>query len=537
MKNLFKLIALLSFVIANSTVKGQNISSQQRPNIIWITCEDMSPHLGSYGEKIAKTPNLDKLAEQSTRYTNVFSTAGVCAPSRSTIVTGMYQTAIGTHHMRVRKSLNAPEAYPVNFLEYNAVVPSYVKAYPEYLRAAGYYCTNNFKTDYQFEAPPTVWDEVGSTATYRNRPDKNQPIFSIFNIETSHEGKVHQLDKLPLLVRPEDVTVPPYYPDNAVIRHDIARFLTNVMRMDEEVGILIQQLKDDGLYDNSYIFFYSDHGDGLPYVKREILDRGLRVPMLVKAPQQKEGRVEARKISFIDLVPTLLSITNLPIPKHLPGKAFLGNKATPEGHRYIFASRDRMDSEYDRVRSVHDGRYQYIRNYMANLSRYQHIRSRLSQPMMKEILRLKEAKQLNLTVMRWFESKPLEELYDVQKDPHQLHDLAKDPAHKAKLNELRKAFNEWSKQYDVYGDTPEMEMVATWWNGKKEAPITEQPQVNLRGNKITLSCKTEGASIGYKTRQADSWKVYSRPFIHQPRDSLYVVAQRIGYKISEVVKQ
>lgn len=530
MKNLLKIISFLALIVPPSGVRGQH------PNIVWITCEDMSPHLGSYGEKVAKTPNLDKLAEQSIRYTNVFSTAGVCAPSRSAIITGMYQTAIGTHHMRVRKSLNAPEAYPANFLEYNAVVPPYVRAYPEYLREAGYYCTNNFKTDYQFDAPPTTWDEVGTKATYRNRPDKNQPFFAIFNIETSHEGKVHQLAHLPLLVNPDDVTVPPYYPDNKVIRNDIARFLTNVMRMDEEVGKIVQQLKDDGLYDNSIIFFYADHGDGLPYVKREILDRGLRVPLLVKMPNSTQNSVTDRKISFIDLAPTLLSLANIPIPKHLHGKAFLGKQVTPNGHAYIFAARDRMDSEYDRVRSVHDGRFQYVRNYMANLPRYQHIRSRLAQPMMKEILRLKEAKELNPTVLRWFESKPLEELYDVQNDPHQLNDLAKNPAYKAKLNELRGAFEAWSKQYDVYGDVPEMEMVANWWNGQKEAPTTAKPEIKQQGNKIVLSCKTNGASIGYKTRQADKWKVYTGPFVHQTNDSLYVVAQRIGYKRSEVVK-
>lgn len=212
----------------------------QHPNIVWIVCEDMSPHLGCYGEKVAKTPVLDRLATEGVRYTNVFSTAGVCAPSRAALITGCYQTAIGAQHMRTLGATPAlKDVYPPNYKSYSALVPANVKCFPEYLRRAGYYCTNNPKEDYQFEAPLTAWDESSTKAHWRNRKDKSQPFFAVFNLFVTHESQVWARDKEPLLVNPKDVEVPPYYPDDSISRHVIARFLTNVMMMDKQVGDII----------------------------------------------------------------------------------------------------------------------------------------------------------------------------------------------------------------------------------------------------------------------------------------------------------
>jgi arylsulfatase A-like enzyme len=237
------------------------------------------------------------------------------------------------------------------------------------------------------------------------------------------------------LVRPEDVEVSSYYPDNEIIRTDIARFLTNVQRMDKQVGEIIQKLKDDGLYDNTIIFFYSDHGDGLPFVKRELYDRGLKVPMIIRFPNAKKaGTVDKQMISFVDLAPTILSLANIPVPEYIQGQAFLGNQKAKMPRKYIYAARDRMDTEYDRVRAVSDGRYKYLKNYMPEKPYYQDIEYRLGQKSMKEILRLRDEGKLNEQQMYWFrKSKPNEELFDTKTDPNEYLNLVNNPKYQAKL--------------------------------------------------------------------------------------------------------
>lgn len=513
-------------------------SAQQRPNIVWITCEDMSPRLGIYGESVAKTPNLDALGRDAIRFTNAYTTAGVCAPSRATIITGMYQTFTGAQHMRVTRAASSAHLYPANFVEYQAVPPPYIKAFPEYLRAAGYYCTNNAKTDYQFQAPPTVWDESSGTAHYRNRREKDQPFFAVFNIMDTHEGQVNRLNPAELLVNPGDVVVPPYYPDTKAVRDNIARFLTNVTRMDRAAGRIIRELKEAGLYDNTIIFFFSDHGDALPYVKREILKRGIHVPLLVKMPANSSAKTrntaDDRLISFVDLAPTVLSLAGIPIPEHLHGKPFLGPRATPAGHRYIYAARDRMDADYDMIRSVHDGRYQLIKNYHPNLPRYQNNQYRIDQqPMMAEILQMRKSGKLPPNALRWFESKSEYELYDLKNDPYEFNDLTKNPAHAGKLKELQHAISEWQERCDPYARIPEREMVEKWWQGKTTMPETAKPVIRIREGMVSITCQTEGASIGYRFSDNEAWKVYTGPFRWDGKGSVKAVAHRIGYKGSE----
>jgi len=355
----FSWISLISLIFiswaCNSSEKDKitDQANQKRPNIIWISCEDLSPHLGCYGDEIASTPNLDRLAREGIRYTNVYTSAPVCAPCRSGIITGMYQTSIGSHHMRttqVREGLPGP---------YAAVPPHYVKAFTEYLRAAGYYCTNNSKTDYQFSArnqpiPVTMWDESSRTAHYKNRPDKNQPFFAIFNITDTHESRNWHK---PYATDPNSVKVPPYYPDIPSVRSALARLYDNTAKMDSIAGALIKEIEDSYLKDNTIIFFWSDHGDGLPRAKRWLYDSGTHIPMIVKLPDGREkGKVDDRLISSIDFGPTVLLLAGVNIPVHMEGKAFLGSKAEPPG-KYVYGARDRFDQSYDMVRSVRDKRY------------------------------------------------------------------------------------------------------------------------------------------------------------------------------------
>jgi N-sulfoglucosamine sulfohydrolase len=256
----------------------------RRPNIVWISNEDMSPHLGVYGDRSARTPVLDRLARESVRYTRAFTTAPVCAPSRAAIITGMYQTSIGAQHMRTTED-RVPEL-PGPYL---AVPPFYVKAFPEYLRAGGYYTTNRAKTDYQFGVPFTIWDELGRNAHWRSRANKEQPFFSVFNLEVTHESQIFPSSPARkgkrLVTDPTELEVPPYYPDTPAVREELARMYDNIADMDAQVGEILKQLEDDGLAENTIVFYWSDHGDGVPRAKRSLYDSGLRVPLMIRWPK------------------------------------------------------------------------------------------------------------------------------------------------------------------------------------------------------------------------------------------------------------
>lgn len=542
-RNFFLSLICLSLLSLGFIALKKAPQKVAQPNILWITNEDMSPqHLGCYGGKVAKTPNIDQLAKEGVRYTNAFSTAGVCAPSRNTLITGMYQTSIGGHNMRnfLPGSFNSPNFKSgAPFPSYSILTPEDVKAFPEFLRKAGYYCTNNYKQDYQFEAPETVWDENSNTADWRGRPDKNQPFFSIINLEDTHEGQLFARDNMPLTVKPEDVELLPFYKDTPTMRKDVARHLSNIEDMDRKVGEIIKKLKEDGLYDNTIIFYYSDHGDCLPYVKREVYDRGLKVPLVIRYPNaQNAGSVVDDLVSFVDFAPTLLSLANIPIPNFMQGQAFLGSQKAKTSRKYIFAARDRMDAKVDRVRAVGDGQFKYYRNYMPELPYYQDLNYRKQIKSMAELLKLRDEGQLTGLQMHWFRpNKPQEELFDVKNDPYEVNNIANDPKYAVKLKELREQHKAWTKKYGDLGQLPEKDIRAKWWNGKEQAPKTENPIVKLMGSQAVISCQTSGASIGFKKHSTDkSWSVYSIPIKMAKGDSLIVQAYRIGYEKSDVVK-
>lgn len=538
---LFTLFGCLVLVIlaAFNSIRPQ-VPVQQLPtqlNILWLSVEDMSAHLSCYADQkmvqnFVSTPNIDRLAREGVRFTNAFCTAGVCAPSRNAIITGRYQTSNGGHNMRTLtntypEKTGLPKAYSI-------LPPPGVRAFPEYLRAAGYYTTNQDKTDYQFEAPPTVWDEVSKSATYRNR-HPHQPFFAVFNNVGTHESQVWVKKDRPLRVDPDTLHIPPYYPDTKTVRQDLARFLTNISEMDDWVGELMKQLEADGLLDNTIVFFWSDHGDGLPFVKREIYDRGLRVPLIVRFPNKRQaGTINTSLISMIDLAPTVLSLAGIPTPSPMQGQAFFGKYAVQKPRSYVFAARDRLDSEYDRVRTVLDGRYQYVRNFEPGKPLYMDIAFRKQQPMMAEMLRLRDAGKLNAIQLNWFRTtKPVEELYDLQADPFQLTNIARQSAQATNLKRLRQQMDRWLVETKDLGGIPEKELITQWWQGKGGPPVTQKPVVTVQNGKTRITCPTEGASIGYKFRQNAPWRVYSAPFASRRSDSLYVVAQRIGFTVSQ----
>lgn len=540
------------------------VHAQQRPNIVWIMAEDMNNHLVCYGEKLVHTPNIDWLAANGVRYTNAFTTSPVCAPSRASIITGMYSNDIGTQHMRQGKILTPAEGIPA----YNAVPPPDVKAFTEYLRSDGYFCTNAFKTDYQVGTPFTVWDNHSFTASWRDRPNKEQSFFSCFTFQTTHEinvwpdstkrrffrefkvdtGRLEEdVKRRPKLeekyiINPADVVLPPYYPDDSIVRQDYARHLTNVSRMDVQIGELMQKLKEDGLFDNTIIVFMGDNGDGIPRHKRWLYDGGLHVPLIIYVPQKwrssisgKLTGVDSQLISFVDLAPTMLSITGKPAPKHMQGKAFLGKQKTPSPRSYIYAARDRMDTKYDLQRAVRNKQFKYIKNYWPDTLYNQPLDFMYQMPMMQQLIRLKKQGKLNAVQNAWIlEPKPAEELYDVTKDPYEIRNLAKDPAYKKVLLQMRKALEQWQQSLSDWLDTPEIIQAEKMWPGGRQ-PITTEPIVEVNNEELTLSCKTEGASIGYRYEGEKFWKLYHIPFKKISSKKLECKAVRYGYAESKSV--
>jgi arylsulfatase A-like enzyme len=518
--------------VKTSYERLKDVELPPKPNILWITCEDQMPSLGSFGDQVAITPNLDKLAEEGVRFTNTFSTAGVCAPSRATLITGMYQNSIGTHHMR---TLGSAEFRPVQ--TYSAVIPEYVKCYSEILRRAGYYCTNNAKQDYQFIPPVTAWDESSRKAHWKNRKD-GKPFFAIFNFTVCHESGMWRNKDHPLRVDPKDVTVPPYYPDNEVVRRELARNYSNLYEMDSLAGKVIQELEDEGLLENTIIFFYSDHGGPLPRQKREIYDTGLKVPLIIRFPhQQMAGEIVEELVSFVDFAPTLLSLAHIPIPDYMQGQAFLGDQQSPP-RNYIYAARDRLDDEYDMVRGIRDKQFKFFKNYQPEKPYIMDIEYRMQMDLMQELIRAYEAGELNATQELWFaQSKPEEELYDLYADPHELNNLIEDPAYREKAEELRTALMKWMDDVGDMGFIQEKEMISKMWDGQDKAPVTETPEIREEDGNIRILCATEGASIGYKIiengDEPDVWEVFIEPFELKKNETLLFQAHRIGYEPSE----
>lgn len=541
-RNYPPLCFVLGWLMASGISLPTSAQSDRRPNILWITCEDMSAHLPAYGDSTVPTPNLDRLAREGVRYRRMFSTNGVCAPSRSAIITGMYPSGIGSNHMR---TVEAGRAGP-GMMDYETVPPPEVKCFPEYLRAAtgqgpGYFCTNGDKTDYQFKAPFTAWDvngKDGQNAPWRKRP-AGAPFFSVINLFVTHESQVWARASQPLRVDPARVKVPPIYPDNAVIRRDIARNYDNIMVMDSLVGTILKQLEGDGLLEKTVIFFFSDHGSGLAWHKRELYDRGLHVPLMVRFPGKTgAGTWEEDLHSFVDLAPTVLSLAGVPLPTHLQGQAFLGNQKAKTPRTHIFAARDRMDEHYDGVRAVRDRRFKYLRNYQPDRPYYQDLNYRRQMPMMQEILRLRDAGQLPARTQGWFGPKPPEELYDLQTDPQELNNLSTDPVHRAKLDELRALEQAWVRDTHDKGLMQERDLVNLFWPEGKQ-PVTANPNVTVAAasateTRLTVTCPTPGASIGYRL-DGEPWRLYARPVMVPKTAKITAKAIRIGFKPSDEI--
>ena len=530
--------------------------SEQKWNILWLSCEDIDPILSCYGAKGIKTPNIDRLANEGIKYTNAYATVAVSAASRSSIITGMYPASIGTmnHRTGPHAMFRQPEnevyknITPIkdqlgrNIPEYSAVLPVGVKCFTEYLRIRGYYCTNRDKCDYQFNCPISAWDEIATPdATYSsvNKP-QNKPFFSVINYMVSHESYIWINKNKPMLVNQDSIHIPRYYPDIPVVRNDVGRKYSNIVELDRQIGVCLDDLEQKGLLDKTIIFFFSDHGGPLLRQKRAVGNSGLRVPLIVRFPDKcQAGTVCNDIVSLMDLGPTVMSLAGIRPPLYMQGKAFLGKYKISEKKKYHFGTADRFDESRDMARSVLDGRYVYIKNFYPGLPLIYRNKYREQIEMTRELIQLdKEGKLKGDAAYIFMKTKPEEELYDLLNDPDEVHNLAGLVQYQNKLKEMRNALYKWQKKIKDKGFTPELDLIESMWPGLTQ-PCTSDVEMKINKRKeIVLTCKTSGASIVYQIGTqlgSELWNLYHKPLIVKNGGKIRARAVRIGYKASPII--
>ncbi|SHJ02487.1 sulfatase family protein [Pseudozobellia thermophila] len=519
-----------------SQKKDGDDPTENRPNIVWLVAEDQSPEwFPMYGDSTISLPNLEGLANDGVTFDNAVAPVPVCAPARSSLITGMYPSTLGTHNMRTYaawRKINEPllDSLP----SYSPVVPEGVKMFTEYLRKEGYYAVNGPKEDYNFEKTDGAWDESSGKRHFRKRGE-GQPFFAVFNFTVTHESQIWARGKDSLFVDPQKVPVPPYFPDNDTIRHDLAVNYSNLKRLDDQIGEVIADLKEDGLYENSIIFFYGDHGGPFPRHKRALYDTGVKVPLVIKFPKnQKAGTRDDRQISFIDYAPTVLSLAGIKPPKVMQGTAQFGRFEAERKPQYTYHTSDRFDEIYDRLRAVRSPRFKYIRSFNTEIGHALPVSYREQMPMMRELRRLYADGRLNREQALWLHpTKPKEELYDLAKDPYELNNLAEVPGMQDTLVHYRKLLKDWMVETKDLGGIDERDLMARWLVDG-EQPRLKPLQLEESESGVELISPKPDATIVWKGVKDSIWKVYAKPL---PKDVSFVAkAERIGYSDSELLE-
>ena len=558
MKTKNKILSLIAF----SILLGCELQSDKKEplNVLWLVAEDLSPfYLNAYGDQRAATPNLDRLAREGVVYTNNCSVSGVCSPSRATLATGLYPNSFGAHNMRTL--FQQPAAREKGIIDYQAVPPAEVKMVSEIMRENGYYTTNNAKEDYQFFKSELAWDESSIYAHWRNRPNKETPFFSIFNFGVTHESSMWNFKKnlfddnefppnrkikkwwakyekshVPLLVSNDlQVDVPPYLPQNEIGENAMRRMYTNIIRMDRGVGIILDQLEEDGLLEQTIIVWYSDHGGPLPRQKRLLYDSGLRVPLIIRFPDgNRAGERDDRLTSFVDFPPTLLSMAGIKPPSFMEGQAFEGQYKPNKSREFIHAHADRFDESVDMIRAVRNKRFKYLKNFNPEKPYYLPLAYRENMEVMKELLKMRDAGELDKNQSLWFrQTKEDEELFDLENDPHELNNIANDPSYGEVLFTLRNECSRWMKAIDDKGYVNEVDLISQFYPEGK-AQSTAGPEIKINNGKIHVSCKTPGAQIGYRYASEKApylgWKKYYDHIDEKINDTIEIITHRLGFK-------
>ena len=435
---------------------SQTAIAVDRPNLLWLTSEDNSPYLGCYGDPFAKTPHLDALAASGVRYRLAFSSAPVCSTARTTLLMGVNGSTLGLQHHRS-----------------SVAVPAKFVPFPQLLREAGYYCTNNVKTDYNLSlndrrSPSSMWDASSQRAHYRHRP-AGQPFFAVFNSTTTHESQTSDAAyaKKPQTVQdrivpPATVKLPPYHPDTPVIRENWSRYYEQLHQMDSEIGLRLKELDDSGLASDTIVFYFSDHGGSLPRGKRNIHDSGTRVPLIIRFPEKwahlapaQPGEWVDDPVAFVDFAATILSLADVSPPEWLEGQSFLGPEK-PAVREEVFLFRGRMDERNDFVRAIRTKSFLYVKNFAPHRPYGQHYSYPFEvMPSMQSWFDEYQAGRCNAVQRVYWEPKPAEEFYTTQNDPDQITNRINDSDWQAEITQLRQQLRQHLEQVPDTGFVPE----------------------------------------------------------------------------------
>ncbi|WP_109434059.1 sulfatase [Aquimarina sp. AU119] len=449
------IISILTIILlAPASSCSQDKNRIEKPNIVWITSEDNSKHyLKMFDDNGISTPNIESLAEHGIVFHRAFSNAPVCSVARSAIISGIYGPKIAAQYHRKIATVPMPDS---------------ILMFPAYLREAGYYTTNNSKEDYNIIKGDSVWDESSRKASWRNRSE-GQPFFHVFNIHNTHEGELHftkkEMESNPTKTDENSFKIQPNHPDTKTFRYSNALYRDKIQEMDAKVGEVINELKKDDLLENTFIFYFGDHGGILPGSKGYLYETGLHVPLVIHVPKKYEhlGNVKKRSVikgmvSFVDLAPTVLNLAGAQIPEGLDGKAFLGENIDLEEvdtRDETFSYADRFDEKYDQIRAIRKGKFKYIRNYQP--FNYDGIMNnyRYKQLAYQEWQSLYEEGKLNDIQSAFFKDREPEMLFDVESDPFETKNLIDDPKYHDISNDMRQRLNKWVKQMPDLSFFPE----------------------------------------------------------------------------------
>jgi len=449
-------MGLATAVAANPLRAAPRPAPGERPNILWFVSEDNFPIIGAYGDRLARTPTIDRLARDGVLYERNYCVGPVCGVSRFSILTGMHPATAGCSE---------------DFGSTNETLPRFIRGYPEYFKDLGYYTSNNPKKNYnsQFDYVMNMWDESGEHAHWNKRAP-GQNFFAVFNTFVTHESVLFGGNKDlwgkpgnegPVTKEMVGGKIPPYLPDTDGVRKDFATFYNAMEHMDRELAFRLKELEDAGLADDTIVFYYSDNGGITPRGKRYCYDLGLRCPLVIHVPPKWQhlmphapGTVVKEPTSFNDLMPTVLSLVGIQPPAHVQGRALMGPHTAP-APKYIFGQRNRMDERYDLTRTITDTRFRYIRNYNPHRPWGQHVSFMFQASAYQDWEAAHMEGKLNPVQDAFWGTKPYEELYDAFADPHMVRNLAGDPAHAAKLNELRAALDAYMIEIHDNGLIPE----------------------------------------------------------------------------------
>ncbi len=501
---------------------------QESPNFLWLVCEDQSLFFSMYGDSSANTPNINQLAKDGIVYQNCYTPSPVCAPSRSSLITGMYPTTLGTQHMRAYKnSLENNLINSHNSLPYYSAKPKKpIRFFTEDLRANGYYCTNNSKEDYNMITSPLAWDESSQVAHWRNRQE-GQPFFSVFNFNVTHESNIWKNNTSYSKEELENVIIPNFFPKDDGIKGDLLTNYKNIEKLDKQIGVIIEQLKSDNLYENTIIFFFSDHGGPFPRYKRSIYETGIRVPMVAKWIDNTYRGNTRQLVSFVDFAPTVLDAANIKREFPFEGVSFFKKNQ----RYYVYAATDRFDEGTDMRRSIRESNFKLIYNDDTTTPVYKPVSYRQQMKTMQVLDSLNNKQKLSAYFSNWFsKNKGRFELYEVSEDYYEANNLIHNPKYERIYKALLHHLFMWMEDSD-FGNISESTMLDSMFTSSMSIPKLNMPKLIMNDFGYLIESNNLYTSVGWRNKNETAWNIYTTNELIQPKDDFEIVLFRPGYEI------